>query len=74
METSAKTSLNVNEIFLAIGKYLYNLIYKLSRHFINRRYIFKAKKLPKSDVTGSSQRTGVELNAESLSTGSGCCK
>ena len=77
METSAKTAMNVNEMFLAIGKpnttmyYIHNVII--------------AKKLPKVDPAttrqgaGTGQRGGaggrvIDVTHEESSGQGGCCK
>ena len=78
METSAKTAMNVNEMFLAIGK-----------RFVIMSVInimcFIAKKLPKVDPAASRQGTAtgqrgsaggrvIDVTHDESSSQGGCCK
>ena len=89
METSAKTAMNVNDIFLAIGKSQVHLIpcgllcsFKLGcvRCFCvwNRlsRFdtSFAAKKLPKNEPSGQRPPRTVDLNEDNSQGSSNCCK
>lgn len=79
METSAKTAMNVNEMFLAIGETSHDH----SQDCLIR--IFTAKKLPKVDpatsrqATAAGQRGGtggrvIDVTHEESGSQGGCCK
>lgn len=75
METSAKTAMNVNEIFLAIGEPSTSWYFSCEA---TNLHVSVAKKLPKSDPTqtGRPSRTqgGVDLQQEQGKPSGGCCK
>ena len=69
METSAKTALNVNEIFVAIGA-----LCATAAAF--RAHRAAAKKLPKGDARGgqgAAPAAGLDLNKEPEKAAGGCC-
>lgn len=77
METSAKTAMNVNEIFLAIG-------WSFFAHPLHRRALARppnhrpqtAKKLPKNEPRAAGARGDVSLSKKQEdggSSGGGCC-
>jgi Ras-related protein Rab-5C len=75
METSAKTAVNVNEIFLAIGKILNK--FQSSLCDINSLFkmcLFLAKKLPKNEGTGQQQNIRPTVGETNRSTGNCCNK
>lgn len=74
METSAKTAVNVNEIFLAIGKEN-----TARRHYQidlspSQLFAILAKKLPKNEGTGQQQNIRPTVGETNRSTGNCCNK
>jgi Ras-related protein Rab-5C len=70
METSAKTAVNVNEIFLAIGELLVAFPAGLSLSFL----VVLAKKLPKNEGSGQQQNIRPSVGETNRSTGNCCNK
>lgn len=79
METSAKTAMNVNDIFLAIGEISLDST-PLHSHSIPSAHVscglIPAKKLPKNEQGGQqpARPRGVDLSQDNQQSGVGCCK
>lgn len=71
METSAKTAVNVNEIFLAIGE---TSTEAFAVPFLTLLSLFSAKKLPKNEGTGQQQNIRPTVGETNRSTGNCCNK
>lgn len=85
METSAKTAVNVNEIFLAIGKqhlliaidfaiFQKKNLFKTTRNVLIVKFNLLAKRLPKNETTGAQQNIRPTTNEQSRTTGNCCNK